>query len=246
MSSGKFRATLCVVDEDGPVLNRATTYSYRCNACRRCCYDKRIQLNPYEIVRLATNQGISSTAFLGAYTEDGGAVLKVKEDGACVFLDEHGCSVHPDRPLVCRLYPLGRIVDGAGHEKFVHVEPHPQTAGSYGDDGTIADYLCEQDAAPFMEAADRYYALLQELAVWLNGAVAHDGRAARTLATEISRPKPSEPDQAADWFDIDPVVEAYIAETGAAAPETVLEKMEVHIAAVRHMVVTSAIGVTHE
>lgn len=228
------------------MLDRATTYSYRCNACRRCCYGKRIQLNPYEIARLATSQGISSTAFLSAYTEEGGAVLKVKEDGACVFLDEHGCSVHPDRPLVCRLYPLGRIVADDGHEEFVHVEPHPQSEGVYGDDGTIADYLSEQNAAPFMEAADRYYALLQDLAVWLNCAAAHDGGTARASATEISLPKPSEAGQAANWFDIDPVVEAYIAETGAAAPETVVEKMEVHITAVKRMIVMSAVEETHE
>lgn len=228
------------------MLSRATTYSYSCNACRRCCYDKRIQLNPYEIARLATNQGISSTAFLSAYAEEGGAVLKAKEDGACVFLDEHGCSVHPDRPLVCRLYPLGRIVDDDGHEKFVHVEPHPQSDGVYGDDGTIADYLCEQDVAPFIEAADRYYALLQDLVAWLNGAVAHDEGVACASTKEISRPEPSETGQVSNWFDIDSVVEAYIAETGAPAPETVVEKIEVHITAIRRMIVSSTVEESHD
>ncbi len=71
-------------------------------------------------------------------------MLRTREDRSCVFLDERGCSVHPDRPLACRLYPLARWVDPDGNESFGHLEPHPQTAGVYGDKGTVADYLAAQ------------------------------------------------------------------------------------------------------
>ncbi|WP_193222247.1 hypothetical protein [Alkalilimnicola sp. S0819] len=67
------------------------------------------------------------------------------------------------RPLVCRVYPLGRIVS-RDEEYFVEVTPHPQTEGRYGQDGTVAEYLAQQGAAPYMAAADHYYRLYLQLA----------------------------------------------------------------------------------
>jgi hypothetical protein len=64
--------------------------------------------------------------------------------------------VHSARPLVCRVYPLGRHISGSGEEHFFHMEPHPATEGVYGEEGTVGDYLNSQGALPFMEAADRY------------------------------------------------------------------------------------------
>lgn len=227
-------------------LNSATAYSYQCNACSRCCYDKRIQLNPFEIARLAANRGIGSTAFLSSYTEAAGAVLKAQASGACIFLQGHKCSVHADRPLVCRLYPLGRIVDDDGHEEFVHVRPHPQTDGVYGEDGSIANYLDQQDAAQFIDATSRYHSLLKELSAWLNSVTENDKGAARELSKAFTDNAPPETDSVADWFDIDSVVDEYIRETGSAVPKTIEQKMQLHIAALRSMIATLNTEDTHE
>ena len=55
--------------------------------------------------------GLDTTQFLARYTEAGGTVLRTREeDRGCVFLGPRGCTVHPDRPLACRLYPLARWV----------------------------------------------------------------------------------------------------------------------------------------
>src|SRR5262249_30242634 len=116
------------------VRDRASPFSYRCGACTRCCFEKVIPLGPYEVARLAHNRGVSATEFLATYTTEAGTTLLSREDGGCVFLDERGCGVHADRPLACRLYPLGRIVGANGVEYFVEVEPHPETAGVYGTD----------------------------------------------------------------------------------------------------------------
>jgi Fe-S-cluster containining protein len=83
-------------------------FSYVCHACNRCCRNKAIRVSPYEILRLARHVGISTTQFIESYTEAGGTVLPSKENGDCCFLGERGYSVHPDRPLACRLYPLAR------------------------------------------------------------------------------------------------------------------------------------------
>ena len=140
---------------------RSSPFSYQCRACTRCCYGKRIAVNPYELARLSRNLGITTTELIDRHTVDGGTALATRADSSCVFLGPDGCSVHADRPLVCRLYPLGRIVQADGSEQFVENEPHPETEGVYGRDGTVGAYLESQGVAPFIAAADRYYA------VWL-------------------------------------------------------------------------------
>jgi Fe-S-cluster containining protein len=120
-------------------------------------------VNPYELARLARNLGTTTTDVIARFTIDGGTALASRADTACVFLGPEGCTVHPDRPLVCRLYPLGRIVQADGTETFVENEPHPQTEGLYGEDGTVGSYIQSQSVAPYIAAADRYYAVLTRL-----------------------------------------------------------------------------------
>lgn len=145
-----------------PPYSRQTPFSYSCNACSRCCHDKSIQVNPYEIARLASNIGIRPREFISKYLGENGPYLKSRPDGACVFLGPTGCTVHSDRPLVCRLYPLGRIIEGDGGEIFGELEPHPSTEGVYGEDGTVADYLKQQETADHMVAVEAYHELVNE------------------------------------------------------------------------------------
>lgn len=151
-------------------LARDSAFSFRCHACNRCCRNKTIQVNPYELARLSRGLGLPIAEVVERYT-DGGVHLRQREDGSCVFLGAGGCSVHGDRPLVCRLYPLGRIVDSDG-EEFVDAAPHPETAGAWGTDGTLADYLGQQGALPYMELADAYFGLFLALLDAPDGAAA--------------------------------------------------------------------------
>jgi len=50
-----------------------------------------------------------------------------------------------------------------GKEAFVESDPHPETAGVYGQDGSVDAYLESQGTAPYIAAADRYYAVLVKL-----------------------------------------------------------------------------------
>ncbi|MBU6297121.1 MAG: YkgJ family cysteine cluster protein [Alphaproteobacteria bacterium] len=136
---------------------RQERFGYVCRRCLRCCHHKKIQLNPYEVARLARNRGQTTTQFRSRHTVEGaGMMLKQTKSGACEFLGAKGCTVHPDRPLVCRLYPLGRHVMVGGEERFSQMQPHPLSEGEFTDTGTIADFLEEQEAEPFMQAADAY------------------------------------------------------------------------------------------
>ena len=118
-------------------------------------------MNPYEVLQLARHLGLSTTAFIAQYVGANSALVH-KDDDICVFLGPQGCSVHPARPMVCRLYPLGRHLSGAGEEHFLTMVPHPESAGVYGTAGSIGDYLRSQGALPFLDAADRYMSLFQQ------------------------------------------------------------------------------------
>ena len=83
-----------------------------------CCHDVNQFLYPYDILRLKTRLGISSSEFLSTYCllhEGQGSGLPVAsfkldqaKNWACPFVTESGCRVYEDRPASCRMYPLAR------------------------------------------------------------------------------------------------------------------------------------------
>lgn len=79
-----------------------------------CCHAKQIAVTPWEIARLARATGLSAAQARDDLTTAGGTRLLTDgpDDGrghaACRLLGAQGCSVHADRPLACRLFPLGR------------------------------------------------------------------------------------------------------------------------------------------
>ena len=202
----------------------ATAFSYVCNRCLRCCHDKLIQVNPYEAARLARRVGVSTTNFLADYLEDG-VFLRRVESGACIFLGPQGCTVHPDRPLVCRLYPLGRHVDSDGTITYSHHAPHPETEGIYAQNGTIADFLEQQDVGPFAAAADRYLAILQRLfdawraAAPVEAAEAAESADAMTSAAQL-------------LLDLDLTVAEYCRSHGLSEPADIDERANLHLTAI--------------
>jgi hypothetical protein len=50
---------------------RAKAFGYLCGRCMRCCYHKGIQVNPYEVARLARRLGQTTTEFCATWTRDG-------------------------------------------------------------------------------------------------------------------------------------------------------------------------------
>jgi Fe-S-cluster containining protein len=190
-------------------LSEDSAFSYSCRRCSRCCVGKLIQVNPYEVARLARNLGIGAAEFRARYTD--GARLNQEADGRCVFLGETGCTVHADRPLVCRLFPLGRIIDDEGAVRYVRPDFSPPPAGEFGEDGRVADYVTGQGAGPFIAAADAYFD-------WYCRARAADPDA-------LDRHAPSE----GDLLDLDRQVSAWCRKTGVEAPADIDERCRLHI-----------------
>lgn len=203
-----------------PRLRDDTPFSYVCHRCLRCCHDKLIQVNPYEAARLARRLGISTTLLIAEHL-DGQRYLRRRADGACVFLGAEGCTVHPDRPLVCRLYPLGRrVVDGTP-EGYSLLAPHPESAGEYGQGGTIAEYVAAQGAASFFAEADAYLALLRRLFdAWWEAVPEGDVLPAPTAGEDGSEPP--------DLQDVDVVLAKYCAEKRLPEPVVLEERTALH------------------
>jgi len=195
---------------------RTEPFGYTCQRCSRCCRNKLIQVNPYEIARLARNRRRSTGDFRAAWTDDGaGNYLRRNADGTCVFLGSQGCTVHADRPLVCRLYPLGRRVTADGVESWSHISPHPETEGVYSRAGTIADYVAAQGAEPFMRAADQYVA-------WVR-------RAMRALGAPPPCSTSGGAEPLADLLDMDTAIAGHCATHGVAEPTDIEARKNLHL-----------------
>lgn len=151
--------------------SRSQTFGYVCHRCTRCCHDKNIKINPYEAARLARNLGLTTAEFRATRTRDGiGIMLKQTDTGACTFLgvESGGCSVHQDRPLVCRVFPLGRELLIDGSLRFFPSEGGTKPGGEFTREATVGSFLEAQGVTPFSKAADEYFYWLCKVAYHLN------------------------------------------------------------------------------
>jgi uncharacterized protein len=219
---------------------RDESFGYVCRRCLKCCHHKRIQLNPYEVARLARNRGMATSEFRAAWTVDGaGLVLRQTASGACVFLGSEGCTVHPDRPLVCRLYPLGRNVRANGAELFSHIKPHPQSHGEVTRIGTIKEFLAAQNAEPFIRAADAYFHWVCAAHDDLNDASDSEAMNSSAEDTELAR------GLAHGLLDMDSAIARHCAAADVVEPADIEARKELHLAILyQHLEATT--GVRHE
>ncbi len=122
-------------------LNRASPYSFKCQRCGVCCNNKSIVPSPAERSWLAVFFRVPDERFAEAYLEPDSGELRTTGNGDCIFLGPEGCRVHPARPLVCRLFPLGLLRDESGKEAFGIMPLHPDCLGLLGIDGTVGEDL---------------------------------------------------------------------------------------------------------
>ena len=101
-----------------------------CRGCSSCCRDmESIILDPYDVYRMTGGLGRSFEDLLGDAIElkvvDGVVLPQLKMDEkseSCGFLNEEGrCSIHPYRPGICRLFPMGRYYEEESFRYFLQV-----------------------------------------------------------------------------------------------------------------------------
>ena len=135
-----------------------------------CCRDLNQSLYPYDILRLKKGLGLSSSEFLKHYTtrhigpESGLPIVTLKTTDAgrltCPLVTEKGCSVYPDRPSSCRIYPLVRAISrcrktGKITEHFALLK-EPHCLGFKGrKDQTVRQWINHQEIAVYNHINDK-------------------------------------------------------------------------------------------
>ena len=106
-----------------------------CAGCSSCCrtMTDTIFLDPWDIFMMRRATGLTFEQLMeeriSLSVADGlvTPVMGMREDGACTFLTgEDRCSIHPDRPGFCRLFPLGRYYEGGDFRYFLQVKECPK------------------------------------------------------------------------------------------------------------------------
>ncbi|WMJ90321.1 YkgJ family cysteine cluster protein [Anaerocolumna sp. MB42-C2] len=126
----------CSLDEisDGKLYGIDDLVEANCNGCKgaaACCHrmGKSIILDPFDIYRLNVNLNLTFEKLLADKIElnvvDGIILPNLKMTGlyeSCAFLNKEGkCSIHVNRPGICRIFPLGRFYENHGFKYFLQI-----------------------------------------------------------------------------------------------------------------------------
>ena len=152
-------------------MNANSPTNFSCLQCGECCLDRRqdpIILSGYDMYRLAKALGKHTTLEL---LEDGTVVvsrghfsnmpvhtLNTSSSGACILSKGNRCSVHLDKPIVCALFPFGRVFDSE-EQKYTYFRGRSVCNGcfpSVASEQTFASWLRQfhvQESEPYYTAA---------------------------------------------------------------------------------------------
>ena len=160
------------------LLKPGDTFRFECDKGGQCCknrFGNPIALSTYDIARLRRRLKMTSGEFLSKHTfivlgEDSHLPLaflqfEEKSEGRnkCPFLRSYGCSVYDDRPLRCRLYPLGRAVDLQGVSYFFIMDAGDYCGVGKGKLYTVEEWIKNSGIEPYLKWSDRFIKLLFNL-----------------------------------------------------------------------------------
>ncbi len=146
-----------------------------CSLEGNCCFGNNVYINPWEIYTLAKGLNMDPKDFIELNTTDGGIKLafngkfEKKSIKSCNLYDEKiGCKIHSNRPLACRLFPLGRKIQLNKTNYFFEGKNHPclDRCPSVLElpKITLKDYLKQQKTENFEKVQDQYLEIIQNLA----------------------------------------------------------------------------------
>lgn len=104
------------------LLDLDSEFRFKCRRCGKCCiHQESILFTTWDVFRIAKKKGMTMQEVIESYTEvyigRSSQILIVHllsngPKGACPLLENGRCSVHDCKPVVCALFPLGRIAAG--------------------------------------------------------------------------------------------------------------------------------------
>lgn len=161
--------------QESPRMGLDTCFRFSCgpgmDCFNQCCHDVAILLSPYDVLRLKSVLGLSSSEFLEKYTitmtsqekHVPAVFLKMNEgDLKCPMVTEKGCKVYPHRPWACRMYPLGMAEpqgpNAALHRFYFLVEEKLCHGHGAGEEHSVREWIRQQGTedydrmqTPFLE-----------------------------------------------------------------------------------------------
>ncbi|MDO4617819.1 MAG: YkgJ family cysteine cluster protein [Lachnospiraceae bacterium] len=145
-----------------------------CTGCSSCCHGmgSSIVLDPLDIHRMTRAAGCSFENLLDRYIElnvvDGLILpnLKMNEvTSGCSFLNEEGrCRIHPVRPGICRLFPLGRLYEDRSFRYFLQVH---ECSCRNRSKVKVKKWIGEQDYPAYEGFVNQWHYFLKDLQVLL-------------------------------------------------------------------------------
>jgi len=123
---------------------------FKCKHCGQCCNKPVIQLYPFDIKNICQELNISTKQFHQQYSlfqldEDNIPRCILKNKPKCPFR-ENKCTLYNNRPIRCRLYPVGRIFQ----EDITYVLPENKCPGfDSGKKQTIQEWLDQQNITEY-------------------------------------------------------------------------------------------------
>lgn len=124
---------------------------------------------------MAQAKQLTPKEFRNQYCDFGG--IRLRFDGASSFIGmsacsqyitDFGCSIHSGRPLVCRLYPLGRQKQNETQHYMFQGKEFPCLANCPEvldlPQMSVTDYIAGQSTKNFELAQDEYLEIMQNLA----------------------------------------------------------------------------------
>lgn len=159
-----------------PKLSPNSKFRFSCHkglSCfTQCCGDVNIFLTPYDVLRMRRASGFSSEEFLEKYTipllmEDQKlpvVLLKMRDDDrkSCPFVASEGCTIYEDRPLSCRMYPLGmassKTKDRIDGEEFCFIvkDGFPCVGFKEDKEWTVEEWCKEQGIDLYNKKCEPY------------------------------------------------------------------------------------------
>ena len=106
---------------DQNFIRKDQEFRFRCTQCGEWCRNKepkdRILLSTVDLYRAANVLGLDLQDVIARYCEMVPGqesmlplmVMKQRLDGSCIFLKKGKCTIQESKPLVCAMYPLGRV-----------------------------------------------------------------------------------------------------------------------------------------
>lgn len=162
-------------------LRRKDTFRFACHpglSCfNTCCANKDLVLTPYDVLRIKKSLGIDSDSFLDRFAlfridpTSGWPIISLRmgdrePERRCPFVHSGGCLIYEDRPLACRLFPLGRASarpseDWSPHDEFFFLLEAPNCLGlTQGCETTVEQWIESQGLVPYLEMSNRMLGLL--------------------------------------------------------------------------------------